>query len=136
MRKITVVLCFMFSFILWGQQGEKWAIMNISGRPILTFNIDKEETKEFIKNVQTFEKVLKQKHGNKFDQYYRQITLLTNRYNPELFIYLIPNNLNTHENWLKKKYDIGNNKAYQVYYNINKKQISKINYTLILPWGM
>ena len=126
----------MFSFVLWGQQTEKWAIMNISGRPVLTFNIDKGETKEFIKSVQTFENVLKQKYGSKFDKFYRQISLITNRYNPELFIYLIPNNLDTHENWLKKKYRIERNEVYQVYYNINKKQVSKISYTLMLPWGM
>ncbi|HFK5587034.1 TPA: hypothetical protein ACGZ92_003256 [Elizabethkingia anophelis] len=136
MRKIIVVICFMFSFILWGQRTEKWSIMNISNRSVLTFNINKEESKEFIKNVQAFENVLKQKHGHKFDKFYRRITLVGSRYNPRLLIYLIPNNLNTYENWLNKKYDIGDNKAYQVDYYINKNQISRINYTFILPWGM
>lgn len=140
MQKIIFIITFFislyFSNIIFAQSTEslKKSIISINNKPILIKEIDRKILgKKFTPYIEGFEAQLSKKFGKQFDDCYRVI-FFTDYRKPTMFIYLIPDNIDTKENWMKMKYNTKREKVYQLYYEINTKIFSDIGFRYPLPY--
>ena len=112
----------------------KKSIILIDNRPILIKNIDKEILdKNFIPYINIFEKHLTKKFGQQFDNCYRVIFFIDYK-KPTMFVYLIPDHIDTRENWMKMNFNTRRENVYQLYFEVNSKTFSEIGYRPPLPY--
>ena len=136
MQKIILFLLIIGAFsILKGQSfgPRKWQIVYINNHPIKVYQVDIDIMgNKLVPYLNEFEKNLTKKYGKQFDNCYRDI-----RFGgigmKTIMAHLIPDHLDSKENWLKMKYDSKGEKVYQINYMIKTKTFSKIVHLPPLP---
>ena len=137
MRKIILIILLMtgiFSLSKGQSYGlPKWKIIYIKDHPVKVkqTNIDIIGEK-LVPYLQEFEKQLTKKYGHQFDNCYRDVSFVGKGLN-RISVYLIPDHLDTKENWLKIKYDSKGESVYQISYFIKTKTFSEIVFLPPLP---
>lgn len=111
----------------------KWKIVQVQNKPIQVNQIDIDILGEkLIPQLKEFEEQLTKKFGKQFDNCYRQVRFADEN-KSRIIVYLIPNHLDTKENWLKIKYKMNGANVYHINYMIKTKTFSEIIYRPILP---
>lgn len=111
----------------------KWEIVYIKEHPVKVKQIDFDIMGEkLVPYLQEFEKQLTKKYGNQFDNCYRDVKFLDEGLN-RMSVHLIPDDLDTKENWLNIKYDSKGASVHQISYYIKTKTFSDILYLGALP---